>query len=128
MRRRWSQRGEGNLGCIFWTAVLAVVVLVAWKMVPVKIKSAELYDFMVDQAGYASNASNSAPVIKKRILSKARELDLPLDKDHLTVERTSDNLGGRIKMRATYTVPVDFPGYTYLWSFDHEVDRPVYIF
>jgi hypothetical protein len=121
--RRWrTSRGEGNLGCIFWAIVLVLVVVVAFKVVPVRIRSAELYDFMVDQAGYATHVP--AESIQKRILSKARELDLPLDKDHLRVERVGDN----IRMDATYTVPVEFPGYTYYWEFRHEVKRPLYIF
>jgi hypothetical protein len=124
MRRRGAERGEGNLGCIFWALALVIVLVVAWKMVPVKIRSAELYDFMVDQAGYATSASHNEAAVKKRILAKATELSLPLDADHLKVER----IGDRIRMRATYTVDVKFPGYVYHWQFDHDVDRPLYIF
>lgn len=123
MRRIQDSKGEGNLGCIFWLLVLGIAGLIAWNMVPVKIKSAELYDYMVDQAGYATNF-NSTEAIIARILTKARELDIPLEKDALKVERVGDH----IRMRATYTVPVEFPGYTYYWDFDHEVDRPLYIF
>jgi cytochrome c oxidase assembly protein Cox11 len=124
MRRRWAELGEGSLGCVFWAALLLVAVTVAWKMVPVKLKSAELYDFMVDQAGYASTATTDTDLVKKRILAKARELDIPLAADHVTVQRVGD----RIKMRAAYTIDVKFPGYTYHWNFDHEVDRDLYIF
>jgi hypothetical protein len=123
MRRRRAERGEGNLGCIFWAAVLIVLVVVAWKIVPVKLKTAELYDFMVDQAGIATYTADPE-VIKRRVLGKASELDLPLDKDHLRVERVGDN----IRMSASYTVRVEFPGYTYDWAFNHEVNRPLYIF
>lgn len=123
MRRKAGERGEGKLGCIFWGLVLLVGAVIAWEMVPVKIKTAELYDFMVDQAA-ESTYDRSEETIKKRILAKARDLDIPLDKDNLTVERRGDN----IRMRATYTIPVEFPGYTYDWKFEHEVDRKLYIF
>jgi hypothetical protein len=124
MRSRRAERGEGNLGCVFWSVLLVIAVVVAWKMVPVKIKSAELYDFMVDQAGIATHATNTEDAVKRRILAKARELDLPLKADDVKVER----IGDRIRMRARYTVDVRFPGYTYRWDFDHEVDRPLFIF
>ncbi len=124
MRRRWAERGEGNLGCVIWSALLVVAVVIAWKMIPIKIKSAELYDFMVDQAGFATYANHNEDAVKRRILAKAKELDLPLKADDVKVER----IGDRIKMRARYTVDVDFPGYTYHWNFDHEVDRNLYIF
>jgi hypothetical protein len=122
MRRRFGQRGEGNLGCILWTAFFLVVAMVAWKAVPVKIKSAQLYDFMVEQAKFAVKSPPDS--IKGRILREAQRLDLPLDSKNLTVSKA----GERLRIRAEYTVPLDFPGYTYEWVFDQEVDRAIYIF
>ncbi|HLX09004.1 MAG TPA: hypothetical protein VKY89_14210 [Thermoanaerobaculia bacterium] len=125
MSRRVGERGEGNLGCILWAAALGLAVLIAVKMVPVKIASSQLYDFMEQQAQVAAAASPEA--IAKSILDKARELDLPLAKEDLTVN-TARIMIPKIKMRAVFTVPVDFPGYTYLWHFDHQVNRDIYIF
>ena len=31
-------------------------------------------------------------------------------------------------MRVQFTVPLEFPGYTYNWDFDLKVDRSLYIF
>jgi len=122
MPRRTAERGEGNLGCILWVLLLAVAVLLAWKLIPVKVNSAELYDYMDELARFS--AGKEAPEeIKKKILARANELRLPLDKDHVTVERSGD----RIRMSVDYTVPVDFPGYTYMWHFQHELDRPIFI-
>jgi hypothetical protein len=123
MRRRNAERGEGNLGCIFWVVVLGLAVLVAVKMVPVKIATSTLYDFMdKDMATRAAEAPPDA--IAKAILAKAKDLELPLGKDDVHVERIGDS----IRMRAVYTVPVEFPGYTYMWHFDQQVNRPIYIF
>ena len=30
-------------------------------------------------------------------------------------------------MKAVFTVPLEFPGYTYEWDFDLEVERPIFI-
>jgi len=30
-------------------------------------------------------------------------------------------------MSAQFTVPLEFPGYTYEWEFDLQVDRPIFI-
>jgi hypothetical protein len=122
MRRRSAEAGDGNLGCILWVVVLGIAVLIAWKAIPVKVRSAELYDHMVEITKFG--ARTAPEEIEKDILAKARELDLPLDKDHVKVER----IGDRLKMEASYTVPLEFPGYTYNWHFDHQVDRPLYIF
>jgi len=120
--RNWrGQAGDSKIGCILWLLLLAAGVLVAWKAIPVKIATSELYDFMVEQAKWAGNTP--ADVIQKRIFSKGAELDLPLDVKQVTVEKPGD----KVKMRAAFTVPLEFPGYTYEWKFDLQVDRPIYI-
>jgi hypothetical protein len=122
MARRLGERGEGNLGCILWLVVLALAVLIGVKMVPVKVASSQLYDFMEERAKFAANIPPEEHC--KAIVSKAKDLELPVTKDDVRCERVGDN----IRMRAVFTVPVDFPGYTYLWHFDHQVNRPIYIF
>ena len=122
MRGKVSERGEGNLGCIMWVLVLGVAILIAWKAVPVKIATAELYDYIEEQAKFAANTPPDQ--IEKGILLKAQLLKLPLTKDNVKVERVGDN----IRMEASYTVPLEFPGYTYNWNFDHKIDRPIFIF
>lgn len=122
MRRRIAERGTGNLGCILWLLVLGLAVLIAWKAIPVKVASAELYDYM-DELARSTGVNTTAEDVKKALLKRAEDLKLPLDKDHVFVERVGD----RIRMRAEYTVPVEFPGYTYNWHFVHELDRPIFI-
>jgi hypothetical protein len=122
MPRRTAERGEGNLGCIVWVLLLALGVLIAWKTIPVKMSSAEIYDYMDELARFS--AGHEPPEdIKKQILARAYELRLPLDKEHVMVERVGD----RIRMSIDYTFPVEFPGYTYNWHFHHELDRPIFI-
>lgn len=123
MGRIESQRGEGNFGCILWAVVVIVVAHVAWMMVPVKIASAQLADFMEEQAKFAEHRSPER--IQKEILRKAQELGLPLDPKKVSAQRRGD----QIYMEAEYTVPVTFfGGYTYEWHFVHDIDRPIFIF
>lgn len=122
MARIRRQSGEGKLGCIFWLLLLAAASLVAYKMIPVKVQSAQLHDFMVEQARFSY--SRGAGQIKKAILQRARELDLPLTDKQLRVRKDR----GHIRMEAQYTVPIEFPGYTYEWEFQHQVDRPIFVF
>jgi hypothetical protein len=122
MRRRIAERGEGNLGCIVWLLVLGLAVMISVKAIPVKIASAELYDFM-DEVARSSGVNTTAEDVKKVILKRAVDLKLPLDKDHITVERVGDLL----RMRVEYTVPLEFPGYTYQWHFLHEMERPIFV-
>lgn len=115
-------RGEGKIGCIFWLLVMGIVALIAVKMVPVKIASAQFYDHMEEQTKFALQAPPEA--IKRQIMQKARDLDLPVKPENLSVERT----GTEIRIHCTYEVPIEFPGYTYVWKFDERLNRPLYIF
>lgn len=121
MRRMRYARGDSRIGCAIWITLLAIFILVCAKMVPVKIASSTLQDFMTEEAKFAGN--RKAPQIKKRVLDRARELDIPLDPKKLEVTRGR----GRVRMVASYTVPVKFPGYTYFWDFELTVDRPVFV-
>lgn len=118
MRRRSA--GEGKVGAILWSLAFIIVIMIAWKAIPVKIASAELYDFMVDQAKFSGRVA--PPELKKRILQQAKELDIPLEEKNVFVERNGDT----IRMSAKYVVALDFPGYTYYWNFDHQVKRQIF--
>lgn len=122
MARRTAERGESNLGCFLWLVVLAIAVMISWKMIPVKVNSAEMADYMVEVAQFHS-ARKTPEEVRGLLLARASELNIPLTKENVTVVRTGD----RIRMRVEYTVPVDFPGYTYNWHFRHELDRPIFI-
>jgi hypothetical protein len=121
MKNYTRQRGEGRAGCIFWIAVLAIGALIGVKAVPVKYKSSQLYDFMYEQAKYAQMQKPAQ--IQQAILKKANQLGLPLEKKNLKVSKR----GERIRINATYTVNLEYPGYTYVWNFEEEIDEPIFI-
>ena len=50
MRKSRRQRGESNAGCLFGLIVLAVVAYFAYKMIPAKIKAADLKQTITDEA------------------------------------------------------------------------------
>jgi len=119
MKRRRAA-GEGNIGCILWTIAFLILILICYKIIPIKLNTAEMYDFMIEQAKFGTAPSAE---LKKIILGKAKELEIPINDKNLSVER----IGDRIRMKTAFEIPVDFPGYTYVWKFDWEIDRPIYI-
>jgi tRNA(Ser,Leu) C12 N-acetylase TAN1 len=114
--------GDSKIGCILWMLLLVIVVLISWKAIPVKIATSQLYDFMVEQAKWA--ASQKAETLHKSIYDEARRLNLPVQQKDIQVSLG----GGRVKMSARFMVPLEFPGYTYEWNFNLEVDRAIYLF
>ena len=122
MIRTRGQRGEGRGGCIFSLILFLAAIFVAYKMIPIKVKAAELRGTIIDQAKSAGLPRHDDAYIRRAVLMKANELELPLDEKGLKIHRTGSN----IHITANYTVPVEFPGYTYQWKFEHDYENPVF--
>jgi hypothetical protein len=120
MLRKRSQRGEGQFGCLVGLALLLVAALVAYKMIPIKVKAAEMRDIVSDEAKSAGQHSNGQ--MMKAILAKAEQLELPVKESDVRIERARDT----IRVDVTYVVPVEFPGFTYNWDFHHKVESPIF--
>ena len=121
-RRLQRQRGEGKFGCMVWIAIFAAICLFGWKTLPVKTNSSRLKDFMVEQSKFAKGIDRQR--ITTRILNRANELDLPVTRKNIDVRKTGSN----IEMRCKFTVPIEFPFYTWDWDFDLFVERGIFYF
>ncbi|MBV9477276.1 MAG: hypothetical protein JO315_14470 [Acidobacteria bacterium] len=119
MRKR-SERGEGNFGCLVGLVLLLIAGLVAYKMIPVKVKAADMRDTVVDEAKSAGLHDDRA--IHAAIMDKAHELELPITDDDVVIERRNS----MIRVDVKYTVPVQFPGYVYKWNFEHKAENPIF--
>ena len=117
---RNGERGEGRLGCLVGLVLLAIAGLVAYRMIPVKVRAAELRDTAYDEAKSAGQHNDKQ--ILEAILYKAKELELPVDESNVKVLRSPNH----IRVDLKYTVPIEFPGYTYNWNFDHTFENPVF--
>jgi hypothetical protein len=120
MRRNRGQRGEGQGGCIFGLILLLIGIFVAYKLIPVKVKAAEMRQTVIDEAKMAGTRSDGR--IVTRILQKAEELRLPITEDNIKIQRQQNS----IIVDVEYVVPVDFPGTVYKWKFHHHADNPIF--
>jgi hypothetical protein len=120
MMRNRRELGEGKLGCLVGLVLLLAAGLVAYKMIPIKVKAAELRGTVVDEAKSAGRHNDKR--IKESILVRARQLELPVTENDVMVARQS----GMIRVEVTYVVPVEFPGYTYQWHFRHKAENPIF--
>lgn len=120
LRNRRGQRGEGQFGCLVGLIVLLVAAVLAYKMIPVKVKAADLRDTIVDEA--KSAGQHDEKVIMRNILQKAKELNFPVTEENIKINRKSTY----IIIDVNYVVPVDLPGYTYNWSFHHHAENPIF--
>ncbi|MEO8216069.1 MAG: hypothetical protein ABI718_03195 [Acidobacteriota bacterium] len=120
MRSKRSEQGEGQLGCILGLIILAAAVYVAFKLVPVKMDAADMRRTITDQARSAGMMTDER--IRKTIMVRAMDLDVPLDEKNLIIRRSNNE----ISIEASYTVPVKFPGYVFYWKFNPSAENPIF--
>jgi hypothetical protein len=118
-RNRW-QRGEGRFGCLVGLVILLAVGLVAFRLIPIKVKSADLRDTIIDESKSAGRHGDKA--IRANIVRKAEQIELPVTPEDIKIRRANNY----IRIEVTYTVPVEFPGYTYNWDFRHNYENPIF--
>jgi hypothetical protein len=119
MRNR-RELGEGKLGCLFGLIILLLAGMVAYKMIPIKVKAAEMRDETFDLARSAGQHTDKW--IADALLAKGQKLELPVTEQGIKIDRS----GGEIRVDVDYTVPVQFPGYTYQWHFHHRAENPIF--
>lgn len=120
MSHRARQRGEVNFGCLFGLVLLALALFVAYKMVPVKIRAADLKQTIEDEAKSAGTHNDDR--IQQAILDKAKEQNLPVTAEDVKIKREH----GEISVDVEYTVPIDFPGYVYPWHQHIVAQNPIF--
>jgi hypothetical protein len=120
--RTWRfQRGDVPIGCLVGMVVILVVALVGIKVAPVVISVGELDKEINALADRSSRRDYNDERILHDILQKAEQLDLPVTKKDVTIKRSSKH----IKVTVSYDIPIEFPGYTYVWHKEHLHDRPI---
>lgn len=115
-----SQRGEGKLGCLVGLVLLALAGLAAYRLIPIKVKTADLRETVIDEARSAGSRDDNS--IRQAIYQKAVRLELPVTPEMVVIRRANAYIYVDLK----YTVPVEFPGYTFNWNFHHASENPIF--
>ncbi len=116
--------GEGKIGCIFWSLIGLLFLLIAWKVVPIKIATMKLQNHMVDLAMSPRARTADKSFFEREIHNKAKSLNLNIPRKQIRAKKYPE----RVVMDAEFTVPVDVLGYTYDWDVEVHVDRDVFWF
>jgi len=116
------QRGAENLGCIIGLAILAIVLVLGIKFLPLRIAVAEFEDRCEELAEQASLPRFTDKVIYDSLMIEAQNRHLPIKPEALKVWRSQQE----IFIEASYTVQVDLLVTTYGWHVEHKVNRTLF--
>jgi hypothetical protein len=98
-----SQRGEGRLKAILYTAAFVAFIFVAIKIVPPYVAEYELVDKMQEQARFAVVRGTSAEQIRTVVYKEIEDLGIPAKKEDIKVTASLQ----AVTISLEYTVPVD---------------------
>ena len=121
----WSnEAGKGAIRTLFTLALIGVVAYAGLKFIPVRAAAFQLDDEIREQVVLAGSGRRRVAddEIRRTILARAESLGLPVDTRELIIRRTGSN----IAIDLEYEVPVELPGYTYVWHFESRHTGPVF--
>ena len=89
-------------------AVLAVLIFLGIRLIPIYIHNQELQQFVEDVTHRASAPTSSDDVLRSWVLTRAADLELPVVADNVHIQRAQ----GTVNIEVRYAVRVDLPLYT----------------
>ena len=117
-----GERGGARLKFIVVVLVIALVAYVGYLYIPVAYQAYLFKDLMQHNADVASTQGYDAAWVKNQLTKAAPEYGVPTD---ATI--TSAHKDNRMEITVQYTKPIDFPGYTYNYNFDHTVKSTAFL-
>src|SRR5713226_1929015 len=100
---RRSERGEGKLKAIIYTAILVLAIYSAVKIVPAYVSNYQLQDKMQEQARFAVVNRYTEEQIRNNIFKVVEDLEVPVKREAIKIVSNS----GVVKIAMDYTVPID---------------------
>jgi hypothetical protein len=107
--RRRSERGEGKLKAIVYTAILLFAIYSAVKILPSYVANYQLQDKMQEQARFAVVNRYTEEHIRDLIFKEVEDLEVPVKREEIKIVSNA----GVVKISMDYTVPIDLIVYRF---------------
>jgi hypothetical protein len=103
---------------ILGLAVIAAAIYFGVEFVPPYYENYQFTDFVKNEATLETYTAKPEADIKETIFKKAQELDVPIARDAIKVQRAGVGATGSLSIQAPYVVHMDLPGYPVDLHFD----------
>ena len=111
---RANERGGARLKFILVMAAICAFGYAAYLYLPVAYDAYVLKDLMQHKVDVAATQGYPANWVDDQLKKSAEEYGIPPE-----AEITASPLDQRIQVHVQFTRPIEFPGYTYQYEFDH---------
>lgn len=121
-KQRSTERGSANLKFLLVMAVIGACAYAGYIYVPVAYRAHAFKDLMQHYVDVASAEGKPPAWAAEQLLKNFGEYKVPANA--LLTPGKRDN---RIEVRVQFVRPVEFPGYTYNYEFDHTVKSTAFL-
>ncbi len=108
---------------VFGIAVIVVSIYLGVQLVPIYYENYQFKDAVSTEATLETYTTKPESDIRDAIYKKAKEMDIPIERDKIKVQRAGQGGTGSLLIAAPYTAHVDFPGYPMDFHFDISSDN-----
>jgi len=101
----------GTIKLILTLALLGMGVYVGAEVIPPYFANYQFQDAIDTEARLATYSTKSEDSMRDSIFKQAQNLEIPVTRDDIKVQRTGNQGSGSVLIETDYTVHVDLPGY-----------------
>lgn len=109
-----SEKGSARFKFLVVMAIIGSLAFVAYKMVPIFYQAYLFKDYMQHNVDVAAANGYQPAWVRDQLSKSLGEYSVPTN-----ALITPANRDGRLEVRVQFVTPVEFPGYTYEYQFDH---------
>src|SRR5882724_9796094 len=120
--RRSNERGSARLKFLLVVLTLGAVGYAGYVFVPVAYQAYLFKDLMQHDVDVAATQGYKPSWVGEQLTKSLPEYEIPQD-----AIITPTQLDNRIAVRVQFTRPLEFPGYTYQYEFDHTAKSTPFI-
>lgn len=113
----------GTVKLVFGLLVIGASCYVGATLIPVFYANYQFQDAIKTEATLQTYTTKPEGDIQMTIFKKAQDLDIPLAKDQIKVQRRGNTGVGSLTIQAAYNVHVDLPGYPMDLHFDPSTEN-----
>jgi hypothetical protein len=117
------ERAMGTIKLIIGLSVIVVAVYLGATLIPVYYNNYQFTDVIKTEATLETYTTKPETDIQDMIFKKAQDLEIPLAKDQIKVQRHGTQGTGSLSIVAPYTVHVELPGYPLDLHFDPSIQN-----
>ena len=121
-KNRSNERGSARVKFVIIMAVIGSLAYAGYLYIPVAYRAYLFKDLMQHYVDVAGAQGYRPSWAGDQLLKSEAEYDVPAN-----AIITAEARDQRIEVRVKYTVPIEFPGYTYMYEFDQTVKSTAFL-